>query len=45
MKLDCFQIGFKDWCSEYSCKMLKEKYQKIVSVAFPSTRVPYFLVT
>ena len=25
--------------------MLEEKYQKIVSVAFPSTGVPYFLVT
>ena len=25
--------------------MLEEKYQKIVSVAFPSTGVPYFLMT
>ena len=36
IKLESFQIGFKEQCSEYSCEMLKEKYQKIVSVAFPS---------
>ena len=39
IKLESFQIVFKERCSKYSCKMLKEKYQKIVrlSVAFPST--------
>ena len=37
IKLESFQIGFKERCSTYSCKMLEEKYQKIVSVAFPST--------
>ena len=45
IKLESFQIGFKERFSEYSCKMLKEKYQKIVSVTFHSTQVPYVLVT
>ena len=30
IKLESFQIGFKERCSDYSCKMLNEKYQNCV---------------